>query len=193
MTLEEARRQIDALDLEIRDLLMRRMDMSRAVAEYKKRSGDTSVYRPEREREILSLLGKDVPEERRDAYLAVVRRILQGSRAYQYSLFLDWLPGLSEEIFRGLRIPEMCAGVRLSLKCPDRPGALAAVLSLPADAGCDLRQISQTGTDGEYAAFEMTILCDLNRTEARKLLYQMSMESRELEILEVFGPEEEKA
>ena len=46
MTLEEARGRIDALDLEIRDLLMRRMDMSRAVAEYKKRSGDTAVYRP---------------------------------------------------------------------------------------------------------------------------------------------------
>ena len=191
MTLEEARRQIDALDLEIRGLLMRRMDMSRAVAESKKRSGDLTVYRPEREREILLSLGKDVPEERRGSLLAVVRKILQQSRAYQYSLFYDWDPGAAGELFRDLQIPETCAGVRLRLKCPDRPGALAGILSMFGDAGCDLCGLVPTGNGGtgEYAGFEMTVMCDLNRKETRKLMYQLSMESRDFEILEAFGPE----
>ena len=191
MTLEEARRQIDALDLRIRDLLMRRMDMSRAVAEYKKRTGDTAVYRPEREREILSTLGQGVPEDRRDAYLAVVRKILQESRGYQYSFFYDRDPGAAEELIRGHRIPEICCGIRLRLKCPDRPGALAAVLNVMADAGCDLTGIVPLGSDGSvgYAGFEMTLVCDINKPEIRKMMYRLSMENRDLEILEVFGPE----
>lgn len=189
MNLEEARGRIDNLDLEIRDLLMRRMDMSRAVAEYKKRSGDTAVYRPEREKKILSSLGEGVPEDRRNAYLAVVRKILQGSRGYQYSLLYDWDPGAAEELFRDIRIPEKCAGVRLRVKCPNSPGALAAVLSVAGDAGCGLAGIVPLGGDGEYAGFELKVLCDMNRTEIKKLMYQLSVENRDFKILEVFGPE----
>ena len=191
MTLEEARKQIDSLDLEIRELVMRRMDMSRAVAEYKKRTGDTAVYRPEREREILTSLGKGVPEERRDAYLAVVRSILRGSRGYQYDLFYGWDPVAAEELFRDIRVPEGCLGVRLRLKCPDRPGALAAVLSLVGDYGCDLAGLVPLGRDraGEFAGFELKVLCDMHRPEIRKLMFRLSMETRDFEILEVFGPE----
>ena len=191
MTLEEIRRQIDALDLEIRNLVMRRMDMSRAVAECKKRTGDTAVYRPEREREILTSLGEGVPKERRDAYLAVVRSILRGSRGYQYDLFYGWDPGAAEELFGDLRVPEGGHGVRLKLKCPDRPGALAAVLSLVGDIGCDLAGLVPLGRDeaGKYAGFELKVLCDMRRPEIRKLMYRLSMETRDFEILEVFGPE----
>ena len=190
MTLEEARRQIDALDLEIRDLLMRRMDMSRAVAESKRLSGDLTVYRPEREGEILRSLGEGVPEERRDAYLAVVRKILEGSRRYQYSLLYDRVPGIKEDLFKGLKIPENCLGVRLRLKCPDRPGVLTGFLSMAEDAGCVVQSVAMTG-NGDPAIYEITVLYGQNRAETGKLMYQLFMESRDLEILEAFGPEED--
>ena len=106
MTLEEVREQIDALDPGIRDLLMKRMDLSCHVAEAKKASGDLRVYLPDREAEILEHLGQEVPEERKAPYLAVVRKIMETSRMYQYGLLFDWTEGLFEPLAEGLFIPE---------------------------------------------------------------------------------------
>ncbi len=189
MTLEEARRRIDVLDREIRELMMRRMELSYAVAESKKASGDITVYRPEREKEILRTLGEDVPPERRDAYLAVVRKIMESSRKYQYGLLYDWLPGAAAELFAGLRLPADCAGVRLRLTRPNRPDSMAEILSMVGDAGCDMEEMELECYDAarENVTFALTVLCDLNRTDIKKLMFQISMESRDFEILEAFG------
>ncbi len=191
MTLEEARRQIDSLDREIRELLMRRMELSYAVAESKKASGDITVYRPEREKEILQSLGQDVPEERRDAYLAVVRKIMESSRRYQYSLLYDRLPEIGERMFSSVTVPADCARVCLRLTRPNRPDSMAEILSMVGDAGCDMEEMDLLGYDGaqENVTFLLTVLCDLNRTDIRKLMFQLSMESRDFEILEASGGE----
>ena len=46
MTLEEIRKEIDAIDPRIRALLMERLDCAYRVAEAKNISGDLRVYRP---------------------------------------------------------------------------------------------------------------------------------------------------
>ena len=53
MKLEEVRQKIDAIDPQIRELLMERLDCSRLVAETKQAAGETNIYRPDREQVIL--------------------------------------------------------------------------------------------------------------------------------------------
>ncbi len=55
MTLEELRNEIDQLDDQMLELLNRRMDVVRRVGELKK-SSNTIIYRPEREKSILDRL-----------------------------------------------------------------------------------------------------------------------------------------
>ena len=65
MTLEEIRKEIDAIDPRIRALLMERLDCAYRVAEAKNISGDLRVYRPDREEEILARLSEKVPESKK--------------------------------------------------------------------------------------------------------------------------------
>ena len=52
MTLEEIRKQIDAIDTQMKPLFLQRMECARYVAEEKEKTGG-NVYVPEREREII--------------------------------------------------------------------------------------------------------------------------------------------
>ena len=86
MALEDVRKQIDGIDTRIRELLMERLDCSAQVAEAKLAVGETTVYRADRETEILDRLGAQVTEDRRAGYLAVVRKVMETSRMYQYGI-----------------------------------------------------------------------------------------------------------
>ena len=73
MKLEDVRKEIDALDPQIKTLILRRMDCSLEVAKAKQAAGETTIYRRDREKAILDRLGADVPADRLPEYLAVVR------------------------------------------------------------------------------------------------------------------------
>ena len=60
MDLQECRQQIDRIDREIGRLLGERMDVSRAVAEYKIEHGKT-VYDPAREEQKLKQIREEAP------------------------------------------------------------------------------------------------------------------------------------
>ena len=98
MTLEEVRCQIDSIDAEIRELIMKRLDCSRNVAMAKQASGNLVIYRADREAEILERLSQGVPEDRKAEYLAVVKKIMETSRMYQYGLLYDWNEGLFDPL-----------------------------------------------------------------------------------------------
>lgn len=74
MKLEDVRKEIDALDPQIKTLILRRMDCSLEVAKAKQAAGETTIYRRDREKAILDRLGADVPADRLPEYLAVVRK-----------------------------------------------------------------------------------------------------------------------
>ena len=86
MELTEIRNKIDALDEEIKALLLQRLACSKEVAEAKAEKGETEIYRADREEAILERLGNEVPEAVRREYLAIVRKIMETSRMYQYGL-----------------------------------------------------------------------------------------------------------
>ena len=184
MTLEEVRKEIDAIDPEIRTLLMKRLDCAYQVAEAKNMSGDLRVYRPDRENEILSHLSKEVPAEQKAGYLAVVRKIMQASRMYQYGLLYDWNEGLFDPLIGEIPIPENAVRVRVRLTRPNRPNAMSEILSMIGDYGYNMELMELIADDREegIVTFELTILGNLNETNMKKLMFQLSMECMNFSI-----------
>jgi chorismate mutase len=184
MTLEEIRAEIDRIDPEIRDLLMHRMDCSAEVVRAKAASGNTTIYRADREAEILDRLGSEVPDDRRREYLAVVKKIMETSRMYQYGLLFDLVPELPEALFRGIAVDQPSREISLRFQRPNRPGALAAILGMVWDYGYDLDKAEHLGEseDGAMSGFAVTIVGDIRQTALRKLIFQLSRESADFSI-----------
>lgn len=82
MDLSHLRNEIDAIDKELVKLFCARMNLSAQVADYKK-AKDLPIYHPQREREILeivgSLAGSDLEDYTRELYTEIFRL----SRKYQ--------------------------------------------------------------------------------------------------------------
>lgn len=188
MMLEDVRREIDALDPEIRELLMERLDLSFEAAEAKRDAGDIRIYRPDREEEILKRLGRGVEKERKAPYLAVVRKILETSRMYQYSLLYDWAGGFFAEMTEGLVLPERPGCVRVRLTRHDRPGSMASVLGMVGDYGFNMKSMTllEEDPEKETVTFELVVRGDLYEEPMQKLMFQLSMECENFTITEVF-------
>lgn len=187
-TLSQVRNDIDAIDPQVRELLMRRLDCSYEVALAKLESGDYTIYRADREEEILSRLGKEVPGERRAGYLAVLRKIMETSRMYQYGIIYDRTDGLFEKLSEGIAVPEHATRTKLRLTRPDCPNAMSSILAMIGDYGYNMDRMELIDEDRENKAvtFELTVIGDLNDTHMKKLMFQLSMESRDFRILRVW-------
>ena len=187
MTLEEIRKEIDAIDPKIRALLMERLDCAYRVAEAKNISGDLRVYRPDREEEILARLSEEVPESKKAGYLAVVRKIMQASRMYQYGLLYDWNEGLFDPLIGDITVPGNASRVRVRLSRPDRPNSMSEILSMIGDYGynMELMELTEVNREEGTVTFELTILGNLNETNMKKLMFQLSMESLKFSIEDV--------
>ena len=127
-----------------------------------------------------------MPEDRKAGYLAVVRKIMETSRMYQYGLLYDWMEDVFSPLAEGLSIHPGEARVRIRLSRPDRPGSMAQILSMIGDYGYDLEkmELKDRSEDHSEVTFELTVLGDLSRTHMKKLMFQLSRESRNFRILE---------
>lgn len=184
MQLEEIRKKIDMIDPQIRELLMKRLDCSCHIAEAKHMSGDLRVYRPDREEEILVRLSEEVPEERRAEYLAVVRKVMQMSRMYQYGLLYDWNEGLFDPLIGEKTVPENASRVSVRLTRPNRPNAMSEILSMIGDYGYNMERMELLADNGDEGTvtFELAVHGNLNETNMKKLMFQLSMESTNFSI-----------
>lgn len=185
MTLEEIREEIDAIDLMARDLIMRRLDCSRMVSQAKAESGDTTVYRPERETSMLQKLAKGVPENRVNGYLAVVRKIIETSRMYQYGLIYEQNPEVFERLVKGLPPYGDTSSVTILVARKNRPGSMAAVLSMIGDYGFDLEELTTENIDEDQGEviFRVTIRGNLQDKKMQQLMFQLSEECPQFRIL----------
>ena len=185
MTLEEIREEIDAIDLMARDLVMRRLDCSRMVSQAKAESGDTRVYRPERESSMLQKLAKGVPEERVDGYLAVVRKVIETSRMYQYGLQYERNPEVFTKLVKDLPPFGDTTTVSILMARPDQPGSMATILSMIGDYGFDLEALTteRAGEKQEEVDFIVTIRGNLQDKKMQQLMYQLSEECTHFQIL----------
>lgn len=101
MGLEEIRKNIDAVDTQMRELFLNRMELSRQVAEEKKRTGG-SVYVPKREEEVILSRTEGVAELAPE-YKMFLKQVMAISRTYQYSCLdlpdaLEILSGFAGEL-----------------------------------------------------------------------------------------------
>lgn len=116
MGLEELRQEIDGIDQELLKLLLRRMDVSRRVAEEKRKTG-TPVLNSKREREILESIGAQSGSFA-DAMKVIYATIMDVSRASQHQMLgggaaLRWRINQALSKQGGMDSPRVaCAGVR---------------------------------------------------------------------------------
>ena len=185
MKLEDVRKKIDAIDPQIRELLMERLDCSKMVAEAKQEAGETNVYRADREQAIIARLSQEVPEDRKAEYISVIRKIMETSRMYQYGMLFDWNPELFGKLIQNVTIPENCTQVVARLTRPDHPNAMSSILSMVGDYGYNMKYMELLGFDkpAQTVSFQLTILGNLNETHMQKLMFQLSKESQDFQIL----------
>lgn len=88
MTLPEVREQIDRVDSQIKSLFQERMELADNVAKVKAQTGD-DIFKPDREEAIISNLTKGVGDNIRKEYIALIKRIMEISRKYQYGRTLQ--------------------------------------------------------------------------------------------------------
>lgn len=96
MNLDECRKEIDSIDKELVALFVRRMNVAKDVAEYKRATGK-AVYDAERERKLLEKVEENAGEEFGDYTRRLYSSILELSRNYQ-SKALAPASGLSAAI-----------------------------------------------------------------------------------------------
>ena len=183
MKLDQVREKIDAIDPQIRSLLMERLDCSKMVAEAKQEAGETNIYRADREQAILKKLSQGVPEDRLPEYLAVVRKIMETSRMYQYGMLFDWNPQLFAKLAENIEIRPGGTRVVVRLTRPDHP--MSSILNMVGDYGYNMQymELLHFNKPEKTVTFDLTILGDLSETNMQKLMFQLSKESQDFQIL----------
>ena len=88
MDLSEVRVNIDRVDNEIKKLFEERMHLSDCVARCKAETED-AIYKPDREVEIIERLTTGVDPSIKMEYKALIKRIMEVSRKYQYGRTLE--------------------------------------------------------------------------------------------------------
>ena len=174
MRLEEIRAKIDTLDEEIKALLLERLACSREVASAKAEQGETQIYRADREEAILE-------------YLAIVRKIMETSRMYQYGLLYDWMPERFQALFAGVPYEIPGQRVKLLLTRPNRPNAMSSILSMVGDYGYNMEKMEllSYSEDRESVRFLLTVRGDLSERHMQKLMVQLAGESQDFCVMEV--------
>lgn len=88
MTLDDVRVNIDRVDKQIKELFQERMELADQVAQVKAETGD-NIFKPDREVAIISRLTEDVEPGIKREYIALIKRIMEISRKYQYGRTLE--------------------------------------------------------------------------------------------------------
>lgn len=83
MTLADVRKEIDCVDGQIKTLFSQRMKLAENVAAIKAETAD-AIFKPEREEIIINHLTRDVDDNIVKEYTALIKRIMEVSRKYQY-------------------------------------------------------------------------------------------------------------
>ena len=131
MKLDDLRLEIDAIDEELTELFMKRMDVSLKVAEYKK-ANDLPVINPERERNILNKVSDRV-SEKADAELDTYARVFFStlfdvSRSHQ-NLFLSGESALTQRALKAMKETPALFPEKATVACQGLEGAYSQLAS----------------------------------------------------------------
>lgn len=181
MTLEEIRKEIDEIDPQIKTLFLQRMEVAKHVAEVKFASGD-EIYKADREVEIIRRLTEDVAPELKMEYTAFIRKIMEVARKYEYGLIYEWNPDVVTRLLSDVK--ESHDGmVKIRLTKANQVNSMSTILSMIGDYGFQMKQITLLNETEESVEFELVFCGDIHETEVRKLIYQLSKESKDFKVL----------
>lgn len=137
MGLEEIRENIDDVDVKMRELFLKRMDLSRQVVEEKKRTG-AKVYVPKREEEVILGRIKGM-EEHVTEYRMFLKQVMAISRTYQYSCLS--LPPALENICKSK------GNYSIEFACRKDSGQLLANVTALKTAGIVIQEVQSESAE----------------------------------------------
>ena len=182
MSLNEIRKDIDAIDNELKELFLRRMELSGKVADIKAEDGG-SIYVPERENDIINRLTKGVGEEYVREYRAFIKRILTLSRECQYEELMkrkDCFP-FDEKLIA----QKSHNRIKVRFVCQNKCGELESVASVIADYGINITDIHMRYEDDELVLF-LELEANMLKSDIKALLYQLHSETNDFQIIESY-------
>lgn len=175
MKLDEVREKINSVDSAMKELFDNRMKCSSEVA-WVKMSSQDDVFKPEREKDICRRFDKA-----RD-YQMFVKKVMQLSRKYQYSIFAD--NNLYKDKFKHMltaenrRALEEGGILSLNLKADNtftKGLPVKDIISIIGDTG--LKLLSLSCSEDEVNAELWVPEDDMSKKEAVILTYMLYMET----------------
>lgn len=185
MTLEEARRDIDAVDTQMKPLFLKRMDCAKKIAEVKEQTGG-DVFVLERELAIIEKRAGDVDPEVYDEYVAFLRHLMSVSRRYQYGRLKAMQDTVVDEALEkaGADPDRKHTRVDISFTCPLQTSDLNLFLNM-----AKLNKISVSAmtleSDNGLQLIRMTLEGCIQDENMRRLLCQIGKEADAFQILDL--------
>lgn len=174
MDLDGIRQEIDELDSQLRELFLRRMDLSGKVIESKKKTG-AAVYAPEREQAVIAARTNGVSEEYLLECRAFFGQLMGISKTYQYSKLAGGAKRLR-------KLPDGAGEVEVCFLCDGKSENLAACLNAAAIAGLSAKHVSAK-EQGERCICQICLTGDFSTERARAAVLQMLEENEDAKIV----------
>ena len=183
MTLEEVRKEIDAIDSQMKPLFLKRMECSRHVAEAKAKTGG-DVFSKAREDEIINKRAADVNAEVREEYVAFLQHLMSVSRRYQYGILMGMQDHVLEEVLRtaGLDAREEHHQVEVAFRCKRTVGNVNLFLNMANLNKIDICHMNFETIDDEQTV-TMTLCGNVRESNMKRLICQMVKEAEDFRIL----------
>ena len=112
----------------------------------------------------------------------MVKKIMEVARKYEYGLIYDWNPDVITELVKDAQESQN-GYVKVRLVRPNQVNSMAAILSMIGDYGFQMKQITLLEETEDSVEFELVICGDINKEEMKKLIYQLSKESKDFKVL----------
>lgn len=168
MELDKIRQEIDAVDAQMRELFLKRMELSSQVVETKKQTGG-AVYVPEREQAVVSERSKDVEQKYLPEYQAFIKQLMGISRTYQYSRLVKQSEKLQN-------LPEKTGEVNLEFPYRPKTDKLSVALNALALAGLSVKTVT-TEMREEKTICQMCVCGDFSTEIAKAAVLQILEEN----------------
>ncbi|MBR6223148.1 MAG: chorismate mutase [Lachnospiraceae bacterium] len=179
MNLEDVRKELDQVDLEFKELFLKRMEIAKRIAKVKAESGD-DIYKPDRETEVIEKLTDGVAPEFKSEYVAFLRRLMQLSREIQYAERLK----INDDFFledSGIASPSHNR-LKVRFACPDRCGALMNTISIIADYGINITDIRMAWEATDLIIY-LELAANMLDENIKALLVQLYAETEGLKMI----------
>lgn len=176
MELDKIRQDIDAIDTQMRELFLARMDLSKQVITEKKRTGG-NVYVPERECEVIENRSRGVDVEFQSEYRVFLKQVMNISRTYQYSQLAEQ----AEVLCQGLDGKE---SIKLQMLSCEGSNHIIFVLSALVLAGIDIKEISKIAQNEKGSLYQIVLEGNFHTALAKGALLQVFRELDDVQVVQ---------